>query len=166
MLCDNSASIKTIVKRKETALFGLVHSIALRGRPRRAPPRGALRGRLIARLALMGALAWLLLHPASAKAAELIMVDRPGCPYCIEWEEKIGPIYPKTEAGAYAPLRHIDISKTPPDDVAFARHVVFTPTFILVEDAKEIGRIEGYPGEDFFWALLEKLLRERTDFDG
>ena len=34
----------------------------------------------------------------------------------------------------------------------------FTPTFVLVDDGREIGRIEGYPGEDFFWGLLERLL--------
>ena len=109
----------------------------------------------------------MMLAPAvQAGAAELIMVDRPGCPYCIEWETKIGPIYPKTQAGIFAPLRHVDISDAPPPDVRFARGVVFTPTFVLVEDGQEIGRIEGYPGEDFFWAILEKLLRERTDFSG
>jgi len=34
------------------------------------------------------------------------------------------------------------------------RSVHFTPTFILVDDGREVGRIEGYPGEDFFWGLL------------
>lgn len=36
--------------------------------------------------------------------------------------------------------------------------VIYTPTFVLVEHDSEIGRIEGYPGEDFFWSLLERLL--------
>ncbi|MBL3206218.1 thioredoxin family protein, partial [Klebsiella pneumoniae] len=33
----------------------------------------------------------------------------------------------------------------------------YTPTFILVDGGREIGRIEGYPGADFFWGLLERL---------
>jgi hypothetical protein len=37
---------------------------------------------------------------------------------------------------------------------------VFTPTFVLVEDGTEAGRIEGYPGEDFFWPLLAKLIAQ------
>jgi hypothetical protein len=34
----------------------------------------------------------------------------------------------------------------------------FTPTFVLVADGREVGRITGYPGEDFFWGLLQRLI--------
>ena len=44
------------------------------------------------------------------------------------------------------------------------RDVVFTPTFILFEKENELGRLEGYPGEDFFWALLELMLERETNF--
>ena len=33
----------------------------------------------------------------------------------------------------------------------------YTPTFVLARDGREVGRIEGYPGDSFFWALLDKL---------
>jgi hypothetical protein len=49
--------------------------------------------------------------------------------------------------------------------MSFARPVVFTPTFVLVEDGQELARIEGYPGEDFFWGLLARMLEEHTDYD-
>jgi len=35
---------------------------------------------------------------------------------------------------------------------------LFTPTFVLMQDGVEIGRIEGYPGEDFFWGLLNQMI--------
>ena len=35
----------------------------------------------------------------------------------------------------------------------------FTPTFVLVRDGQEIDRIEGYPGQDFFWSLLAMMLQ-------
>ncbi len=38
--------------------------------------------------------------------------------------------------------------------------MLFTPTFVLFDDGREIGRIEGYPGEDFFWGLLQNLVPE------
>ncbi|WP_101065348.1 thioredoxin domain-containing protein [Roseovarius salinarum] len=98
------------------------------------------------------------------RAAELIMVERKGCHYCIAWKEDLGPIYPKTDEGAFAPLRIVDMGDAPPPDVTFDRDVVFTPTFVLVRDGAELGRIEGYPGEDFFWGLLAMLLEENTDF--
>ena len=34
----------------------------------------------------------------------------------------------------------------------------FSPTFVLTDGGREIGRIEGYPGEDFFWGLLEAMM--------
>ena len=42
--------------------------------------------------------------------------------------------------------------------------VVYTPTFLLMSDSREIGRIEGYPGEDFFWALLNQILDKKTEY--
>ncbi len=43
---------------------------------------------------------------------------------------------------------------------------LFTPTFVLVENGVELARIEGYPGEDFFWGLLGMILKQNTDFKG
>ncbi len=100
----------------------------------------------------------------SAYAAELVMVEAPGCHYCIEWKKTIGPIYPKTEAGQFAPLVTVDKSEAAPFAAGYATPVVYTPTFILVENGEELGRILGYPGEDFFWALLEQMLEDTTAF--
>ncbi len=100
-----------------------------------------------------------------ARAVELIMVEQPGCHYCIEWKTVLGPIYPKTPEGAYAPLRMIDLADAPPDGMTFARRVNFTPTFVLVDNGTELARIEGYPGEDFFWGLLGMMLEKNTDFE-
>ena len=33
-----------------------------------------------------------------------------------------------------------------------------------MEDNKELGRLEGYSGEDFFWELLELILEKETDY--
>ena len=107
-----------------------------------------------------------LLMPTLSQAVELVMVERKGCTYCIKWKNDLGPIYPKTDAGKYAPLRMIDIAEDMPEDLRFDRKVVFTPTFVLVDSGREIGRIEGYPGEDFFWGLLEMMLKSKTDFAG
>lgn len=101
-----------------------------------------------------------------AAATELVMVDREGCGYCLAWKKEIGPAYPNTDLGQFAPLRVVNIRDGAPDGVSFDRPVIFTPTFILIEDGAELARIEGYPGEDFFWGLLEKMLKETTDFVG
>lgn len=96
-------------------------------------------------------------------AAELIMVEQQGCYYCLEWKDQLGHIYPKTPEGKYAPLKTIDITEV--DQLkGLQRDVIFTPTFVLMEDNKEIGRLEGYSGEDFFWELLELILEKETDY--
>lgn len=90
----------------------------------------------------------------------LLMAEEHGCYWCGRWNEDIAEIYPKTAEGRSAPLRRFDIHDGPPADVAFANRVSFTPTFILVRDGQEVGRIEGYPGEDFFWGLLAMILEQ------
>lgn len=95
------------------------------------------------------------------QAAELVMVEQPGCHYCERWDHEIAGIWPKTQAGQHAPLRRAQLYDKP-DDLKYARPVMFTPTFIIMEDGRELARLEGYPGEDFFWWLIEDLLAKET----
>ncbi len=94
--------------------------------------------------------------PMTALSAELVMVEQSGCHYCAKWNAEISHIYPKTKEGQRAPLRRVDL-RALPDDISFSSKPVFTPTFVLVEAGKELGRIEGYGGDEFFWFLLNQL---------
>lgn len=96
---------------------------------------------------------------ATTGAAEtrLLMAEEHGCYWCERWNEEIAHIYPKTAEGRTAPLERYDLYGDAPENVTFKTHVRFTPTFILVVDDVEVGRIEGYPGEDFFWGLLAMM---------
>jgi len=94
---------------------------------------------------------------ASAET-RLVMAEAEGCMWCEKWAEQIGPIYPKTAEGKAAPLLLIDANAPVPDGLRLKRPIVYTPTFILAVDGQEIERIEGYPGEDFFWGLLAMML--------
>ncbi len=91
------------------------------------------------------------------------MVEQPGCEWCARWNEEIAPVYPKTSEGGFAPLRRVDL-RALPDDLQVARRVMFTPTFLIVDGGRELARLEGYPGEDFFWPLLADLLTAHTGF--
>ncbi len=51
-----------------------------------------------------------------------------------------------------------------PDDLQVTRRVNFTPTFLIVKDGHEMARLEGYPGEDFFWPLISELMRQHLGF--
>ena len=100
-----------------------------------------------------------LLPFAASAEPRLLMAEEEGCFWCAKWHEEIGPIYPKTVEGRTAPLQRYDLHDETPD-VEFVRSVQFTPTFILVNDDVEVGRVEGYPGEDFFWGLLGMMFEK------
>ena len=122
--------------------------------------------RLNARLAapLLAALATTFALATPVRALELVMVEQEGCVYCEQWNAEIAPIYPKTEEGRFAPLRRVDLYEMDASHITFARDVNFTPTFVLVEDGQELTRLEGYPGEDFFWPMLDRMLSAVTSF--
>jgi hypothetical protein len=111
-------------------------------------------------LALLLAFAVIVVSGAaqSARAAELLMFELQGCPWCKLWHKEIGPAYANTPEGQRAPLRIVDVKGPVPDGIALAKPVRSAPTFVLVENGREIGRITGYPGADFFWPLLDQLL--------
>jgi hypothetical protein len=92
-----------------------------------------------------------------ADAAELVMYRRDGCPYCARWDREIGPIYSKTEISRRAPIRMVNLSRD--RDLPIKRGpIIFTPTFVLAENGQEVGRMEGYTGDEFFWVRLANLL--------
>ncbi|MDG3040297.1 thioredoxin domain-containing protein [Roseicyclus marinus] len=97
-------------------------------------------------------------HAAQAQDWELVLIEQHGCAYCARWNRDVAPEYPLTPEGRFAPLRRVDLRQPLPDDLAFDTRPVFTPTFILMRDGAEVSRLEGYPGEDFFWGLLGRML--------
>jgi thioredoxin-related protein len=107
------------------------------------------------------ALTLLLLAPA-VQAAELVMFEQKGCVWCQRFDRDIAAAYDKTAEGKRAPLRRVDIDKPQPQDLAFIRRERFTPVFVLVDNGREFGRIRGYPGDAFFWGLLNTML-DRLD---
>jgi hypothetical protein len=102
----------------------------------------------------------LIAAPAFAAELGLLMFEQPGCIYCARWNEEVGPEYPVTDEGKAAPLRRLQLRDPLPDGLTLVSHPVFTPTFVLMLDGVEASRIEGYPGEDFFWPLLGDMIEK------
>jgi hypothetical protein len=120
---------------------------------------------LRARAACLLIAAWMLAGGAVAPggAAELVMFEKAGCPWCAAFDREVAPAYEKTPEGARAPLRRVNIAGPLPADLAFLQVERLTPVFVLVDGAREIGRIRGYPGEDHFWGLLGGLIARLDD---
>lgn len=88
----------------------------------------------------------------------LVMFEQDGCPWCAKWNNDVAPGYAQSDEGRAAPLVRRDIHDPIPPGMTLASPPQFTPTFVLIKDGRELGRIQGYPGSDFFWAMLDELL--------
>lgn len=108
------------------------------------------------RLALLLCLAGIV--PAQGLAAELLMLEQPGCPWCKRFNEEIAPGYANTQEGKIAPLRRVDITEDWPKDLAGIRKERLTPTFVLIDNGEEIDRLRGYPGDNFFYSMIGEML--------
>ncbi|MGX4768674.1 thioredoxin [Bradyrhizobium guangdongense] len=100
----------------------------------------------------------LALPAARSRAAELVMFERAGCVWCARFDAEIAPIYGRTEEGQAAPLRRVDLNRPLPADLSGIDPGAFTPSFVVLQEGREIGRIRGYPGDAFFFGLLNRIL--------
>ena len=82
------------------------------------------------------------------------------CAYCKAWEKEIANIYLKTEFENEFKLSFIDFfSNVDLGKYGISKMVKVTPTFIFVKDKTEVGRIEGYNGQELFWWQVDDVIR-------
>lgn len=96
-----------------------------------------------------------------ADGVELVMFVEPGCPWCRRWDQEVGEAYTRSAEGQRAPLRRVHIAEARRSGIKLTSAVTVTPTFVVVDQGVEVGRITGYPGADFFWGMLGELLAKR-----
>jgi len=95
-----------------------------------------------------------------AQVSQLLMFDDDDCSWCRKWDSEIGVIYKLTTESCQASLHQVKIGKALPNSVSINDPINYTPTFVLVHENKEVGRIVGYPGEEFFWSMLNEMIEE------
>jgi len=54
----------------------------------------------------------------------------------------------------------VDITGTWPTDLQGIASSHFTPTFVLIDNGNEVARMRGYPGDQFFWFLLDEMMKK------
>lgn len=107
---------------------------------------------MIKRFSFLLALAVLALGlPGVARAAELVYFHSESCTVCEQWNEEIGAVYGKTSEAKRLTLRRISVHDDLPADLSFVKGVVYTPTFVIVDQGREVGRMVGYITDYFFW---------------
>lgn len=103
---------------------------------------------------------------SDSRAAELVYYHSPACAYCDQWDREVGSIYDKTPESKLLKLRRVDVHEDIPADLAHIKGVVYTPTFVVVDEGREVARILGYNGDMFFWehigAIINKFNEEKS----
>jgi hypothetical protein len=121
---------------------------------------------MIRALAIAAALMLLALASLPAGAAELVMFDRKGCPWCAKWHAEIGVEgYARSPEARMAPLRVYLFGTPMPADIKRLKPIIGTPTFVLMDNGVEVDRFEGYPGKAVFYGRLQLALDRLTGAD-
>lgn len=92
-----------------------------------------------------------------SSATALIMIEDAGCPYCARFDAEVRDGYVKSPEGTFAPLVRRPRRAA---DVAFLKGIVYSPTFVLLVEGREVGRIVGYQGSELFWMELAGLMQK------
>lgn len=114
-------------------------------------------GQTLVKTVAAAALSTSMLWPVMTLAAELVMFEQVGCIYCQRWDREVGALYERTDEARAMPLRRIDIRDQKASGIALAAPVRYTPTFVVAENGREVGRITGYSNDNAFWGLLDAL---------
>lgn len=107
---------------------------------------------------IAAALACVTIGPVAAQEFRLLMIEQVGCYVCTAFNRDVAPAYHASPEAQIAPLIHADLRGPLPDGVTLVSRPFVTPTFVLLApDGHEVGRLIGFPGEDFFWPYINEM---------
>lgn len=100
-----------------------------------------------------------LTEPVAANSnVELIVVEAPGCTYCTVFRRDVLPSYQASERARSVPVRFIDVNDLAVAQLGLGSPINIVPTFVVIKNNKEIGRIPGYVGPENFYHTINYLL--------
>lgn len=99
---------------------------------------------------------------ARAQNVELLVFEHEDCRYCRIFRSDVLPRYRDNGQEARAPIRFIRVEHTDTRRMNLHGGIHMVPTFVLMQDGQEVGRITGYWAPDNFFKMLANLLM-RTD---
>ena len=111
---------------------------------------------------LSAAIASLLLCiPGLGKADELLYFYRHDCAACVKFQSEMGDIYERSYLAATVRLEPVLADGQ--DYVTSAGERInvqeLVPSFVLIKEGREVGRIQGYTLRSRFWLQLQALVK-------
>lgn len=111
------------------------------------------------RVLILGAVCHLTATRPATAEARLVVYEIEGCAYCAEFRRVVLPAYWGSRQAAEMPIEIVDLNALGTNGHALRHRLDVVPTFVVIDDGREIGRIEGYPGRDNLAVAIEVVLR-------
>ena len=89
---------------------------------------------------------------------ELLVVEVDNCIYCRIFRRDVAPTYQGSGRNRSVPMRFVDLNAPDVDRLSLAAPIDSVPTVLVVENGREVGRIAGYVGPEFFFHSLDRIL--------
>lgn len=90
----------------------------------------------------------------STSNLQLVVMEAPGCIYCTIFRRDVLPSFEASEHGKDMPVRFVDVNDVEQSGLDLQSPIDILPTFVVVKNNHEVGRIPGYMGpEDFFHSI-------------
>lgn len=91
---------------------------------------------------------------------ELVVFEVDGCIYCGVFRRDVLPTYQLSQHAKGVPIRFVDINDPAADRIGIDGRISMVPTFVLLKDNREVGRIPGYFSPENFFQMVRNLISQ------
>jgi thioredoxin-related protein len=96
--------------------------------------------------------------PATAETMELVVMEAPGCVYCTLFRRDVLPSYTASQQAKDLPIRFVDLNDEAANALGLDGPIDVVPTFVVMKNNHEVGRIPGYMGPEFFFHSINHII--------
>jgi thioredoxin-related protein len=104
-----------------------------------------------------------LLAGAKRHSVELLVFEHKDCVYCRVFRSDTLPRYRESGQETRAPIRFVSVEHADLDQLKLNGGIHMVPTFVLMQDGQEVGRITGYWAPENFFKMLSNLMLKTDD---
>ena len=102
--------------------------------------------------------------PAAIPQMELVVLEVDGCIYCNVFRKRHLANYKASRQGKKIPIRFVNINDPAIGHLGLTQPVGIVPTFVVLQNNEEIGRIPGLVGHREFYAAIDHITKGLPGF--
>ena len=95
----------------------------------------------------------------NAVRLEVLVFESESCIYCRIFRRDVLPQYLQSKRAKMAPIKFIDVKRVDPKKLGIVAPLTMLPTFVIMREGRERGRINGYLGPEPFFHMVSQILR-------